>query len=138
MTRTIENARVRPALRCTITLAASATTDGMEAAIQVVDSRGVPVAGPHQIEAWISEDATGLGLTADSYSGSVTAVSNKGSILTALTAKKHVLALTNAAGLLTLLAVDSANPADQYVCASVRGGSGYTVSAPSGTNWEGA
>jgi hypothetical protein len=129
---------IRPALNVKITLSASATTDGMEAAIQVVNRQGANVAGYFPLECWISEDANGAGLTADSYSGTVTAKSNCGTILTALTAKKHFLGLTNADGLLTLLAVASANPADQYVACKRPLGGGVVVSGVSGTKWEGA
>jgi hypothetical protein len=124
------------AVSWSISLAASATTDGLEASYQAVDSRGAAVAGVRPIEAWISEASTGIGLTADSYSGTVTASS--GSIHTALTAKKHFRGVTNASGLLKLLAVDSANPADQYFCATNPNGESVVVSAVSGTNWEGA
>lgn len=120
-----------------ITLAASATTDGCEAAYQVTDSAGSPVAGVFAIEAWISESAAGAGLTADSASGALTAVSNKGTILTALTAKKHVSAVTNSAGLLTLLIVDSVNPTDQYFACKAPATGRVVVSAASGTNWQG-
>jgi hypothetical protein len=128
---------IRPPLTCSISLSASATTDGMEAAIQVKDRQGNNVAGVFPLEVYYSESSAGIGLTADAYSGTLTAVSNKGAILTALTAKKHVSAVTNASGLLTLLVVDSANPADQYVCVKRPYGAGVIVSAASGTNWEG-
>ncbi len=129
--------QLRPPLTVSISLAASATTDGMEAAIQVKDRQGNNVAGVFPLEVWYSEAATGIGLTADAYSGALTAVANKGAILSALTAKKHVSAVTNASGLLTLLVVDSANPADQYVAVKRPYGAGVVVSAVSGTNWEG-
>lgn len=126
------------AVTWSISLAASATTDGLEAAYQAIDSRGASVPGVRPIEAWISEASTGIGLTADTYSGTVTAVASSGSIHTALTAKKHFRGVTNADGLFKILAVDSANPADQYFCASRPDGEGVVVSAVSGTNWEGA
>ena len=120
-----------------INLAASATTDGCEAAFQVTDSAGAAVSGYHAIEAWISESAVGAGLTADAASGALTAVADKGTILTALTAKKHVSAVTNSAGLLTLLIVDSANPTDQYFACKVPATGRVVVSAASGTSWQG-
>lgn len=126
------------AVTTTIALAASATTDGMEFTITAKDAAGATVAGVHALEVWISEAATGIGLTADSYSGTVTAVSTFGSIHTALTAKKHFLVVTNAAGIFKGLAVDSANPTDQYVVAKNPLGAGVIVSAASGTSWEGA
>lgn len=119
-----------------IALAASATTDGMDITITAKDANGNTVAAVTPVEVWISEAATGIGLTADSYSGTVTA--STGSILTALTAKKHFLAVTAATGILVLTAVDSANPADQYVVAAKPDRRGVVVSEASGTNWEGA
>lgn len=124
------------AISCSISLAASATTDGLEATIQVVNARGDALAGVRKLEVWISEDAEGEGLTADSYSGAVTAT--VGTILTALTAKKHFECLTSADGIVKLLAVASANPADQYICVNRPDGEGVIVSVASGTNWEGA
>lgn len=138
MAGTAELTQVRPPINVRITLAASATTDGMEAAIQVIDRRGAPVAGVFPLEVYYSLDANGIGLTTTAYSGALTAVSNKGAILTALTAKKHVSAVTNASGLLTLLVVDSSNSAVEYVCVKRPYGAGVVVSAVSGTNWEGA
>lgn len=98
----------------TITYAASATTDGIEATFTVVDAAGTAIDAIHTLEVWISDDADGSGLTATSASGALTAAA--GTILTALTAKKHVIANTNASGVLTLLLVDSANTADERFC----------------------
>lgn len=120
----------------TIALAASATTDGMDITITAKDAKNSTVLSVVPVEWWISEDATGLGLTADTYSGTVTA--SVGNINTALTAKKHFLGTTGASGVLTATAVASANPVDQYVVTRKPDGSGVVVSAISGTNWEGA
>lgn len=125
-----------PPISATVTLAASATTDGMDITIQVVDGQGNAKAGVWPVEVWISEAATGIGLTADSYSGTVTA--SVGSILTALTAKKHFKCVTAATGQLVMTAVDSANPADQYVVVQPPYTPVIKVSAVSGTNWQGA
>lgn len=119
-----------------IALAASGTTDGMTITITLKDAQGNTIAERIGFEWWISESAVGAGLTADSYSGSVTA--GTGTILTALTAKKHFLALSGAAGIFVATAVDSANPADQYVCVRNPTTGRVHVSAVSGTNWEGA
>lgn len=97
-----------------ISYAASTTTDGIEATFQVVDGSGDSIAAIHTLNAWISDDANGSGLTATSASGALTAAT--GTILTALTAKKHVIANTDANGTLTLLLVDSANTADERFC----------------------
>jgi predicted RecA/RadA family phage recombinase len=121
----------------TIALAASATTDGMEVTITAKDGAGTTVAAVHNFEFWFSDAASGLGLTADSFSGALTAPS-VGVILNALTAKKHVLAQTAATGIATLLIVDSANPVDVYACVKNPANGAAIVSAASGTNWQGA
>ena len=117
-----------------IALAASATTDGMDITITVLDADGVRIPRMHDIRVWISESAIGAGLTGDSYSGTVTA--SVGTILTAITAKKEFTMVTAASGIAVLTAVASANPTDQYVAVSINGR--VYVSGASGTNWEGA
>ena len=97
-----------------ISYAASATTDGIEATFQVQDGEGNSLSGIRTLEVWISDDTDGSGLTATSASGALTAAA--GTILTALTAKKHVSANTNSSGALTLLLVDSANTAGERFC----------------------
>ena len=119
-----------------IALAASSTTDGMDITITVQDQGGNTVAQTHQLEIYMSEAATGIGLTGDTYSGTLTA--SVGAILSALTAKKHFTVVTAANGIFTGTLVDSANPADQYVVVVEPGTGKLTVSAASGTNWEGA
>lgn len=98
----------------TIAYAASATTDGIEATLTVKDAAGTAIDAIHNLEVWISDDADGSGLTATAASGALTAAT--GTILTALTAKKHVSANTDATGVLTLLLVDSANTAGERFC----------------------
>lgn len=97
-----------------ISYAASATTDGIEATFTVQDAAGTAIDAIHTLNVWISDDADGSGLTATSASGALTAAT--GTILTALTAKKHVIANTDANGVLTLLLVDSANTANERFC----------------------
>lgn len=121
----------------TVALAASSTTDGMDITITVVDKDGAAMLDSFVLEWWISEDSDGVGLTGDSYSGTVTA--GTGAILTALTAKKHFIAVTSeASGTIVATAVASANPTDQYVCVKHPVTGRVIVSAASGTNWEGA
>lgn len=102
------------AANVTISYAASATTDGIEATYTVVDAAGTAIDAIHTLDCWISDDADGSGLTATSASGALTAAT--GTILTAHTAKKHVTANTDENGVLTLLLVDSANTADERFC----------------------
>ena len=119
-----------------IAYAASGTTDGIEATYTVKDAAGVAIDAIHCLECYISDDADGSGLTATAASGSLTAAA--GTILTALTAKKHVLANTNASGVLTLLLVDSANTADERFCVKNPFNSKLIVGAATvGTDYEG-
>lgn len=120
----------------TIDLAASATTDGMDITVTVVDEDGDTVAGVFDLVMHMSEAATGAGLTADSYSGNLTA--SVGAILGALTEKKAWVIQTAATGIFTATLVDSANPADQYVGVKKPTAPGLVVSAASGSNWQGA
>lgn len=119
-----------------IALAASATTDGMDITITVKDVDGNTLAGVYRIEWYISESAVGSGLTADTYSGDVTTVT--GREVQEVTSKKHFVCLTGTAGVFVGLAVDSANPTDQYVCVVHPLTGKVIVSEASGTNWEGA
>jgi hypothetical protein len=119
-----------------IALAASATEDGMDITVSLLDAAGVAVQGCHALELWLSESAIGAGLTADSYSGTLTA--SVGAILTALTAKTHVVLVTSAGGQAVLTLVDSANPVDQYVAVKNPLTGRVHVSGASLTNWEGA
>ena len=118
-----------------IALAASATTDGMDITITVQDEDGVAITDVFHLEWWISEAATGIGLTADSYSGDVT--TGTGTEMEEVTSKKHFRGLTDANGVLVATAVDSANPTDQYVAVKHPVSGEVIVSAASGTSWEG-
>lgn len=122
--------------KATIALAVSATTDGMDITVTVTDKNGGGVTAPVALGFWMSDAATGIGLTADAFSGDLTATT--GAIHTALTAKKEWTVVTDATGVFVGELVDSANPTDVYAAASVPNASGITVSVTSGTNWEGA
>lgn len=119
----------------TVAIAASATTDGMDITITAKDAASATLDAVHNLEVWMSEDSTGIGLTADTYSGDLTATT--GAVLTALTAKKHWSVVTAASGIFAATLVDSANPADQYVAVRNPFNGKVVVSAVSGTNWEG-
>lgn len=122
-------------IKVNIALAASATTDGMDITVSVKDHRGLAVTERKLLHLFMSENATGGGLTADAYSGDLTATA--GAILTALTAKKHWAVVTDATGVFAATLVDTANPADQYVVIGGPDISGVVLSPISGTNWEG-
>jgi hypothetical protein len=120
----------------TIAYAASATTDGIEATYTFKDASGTAVSGIHTVQVYISDDADGNGLTATAASGTLTAAT--GTILTALTAKKHIIANTSSAGVLKLLLVDSANTVGERFCAVLPASGKITVGeATVATNYEG-
>ncbi len=120
----------------TIAYAASGTTDGVEATFTVTDRAGNTIAGLHQLDIWISDDADGSGLTATAASGALTAVT--GVILTAFTAKKHISITTASTGIGTVLLVDSANTTGERFCVK-NPSTGQIVlgAATVGTDYEG-
>lgn len=119
----------------TIDIAASSTTDGMDITVTVVDAQGNTVTGVRMLDLYMSEAATGIGITGDTYSGDLTATT--GAIISAVTAKKHWNVVTAATGIFEATLVASANPADQYVVCKRPLTGGLVVSAVSGTNWQG-
>jgi hypothetical protein len=120
----------------TIALAKSATTNGMKITVTAKDSGGTTLAQVVALDLWMSEATSGVGLTGDTYSGDLAA--STGAILGALTAKKAWRVQTATSGIFEAVLVASANPADQYVVVSHPATGAVTVSAASGTNWEGA
>ena len=120
----------------TIALANSTTTDGMDITVTLKQVSGAALTGVYTFLLYMSETNTGSGITADTYSGDLTAT--EGTILVALTAKKAWLVNTNAGAVFKATLVASANPADQYVVAIHPFNGKPIVSAASGTNWEGA
>lgn len=94
---------------------AAGATNTTSSTITVTDRNGSAVAALHNLECWVSDDADGNGLTATAASGALTA--STGTILTALTAKKHIIATTSATGVLVLVLVDSAKTqGERFVC----------------------
>ncbi len=102
----------------TITNAAGGTQYYCDVTFQVTDLAGVAVAGIFEIDVWLSDAATGAGLTATTASGGITAETSDGAILGVMTASKAVTAQTNASGIFVLRIVDSAKTAF-YPCACV-------------------
>lgn len=89
---------------------------------------GETVAGPRVLEVYLSDSATGAGLTATSASGTVQAKASEGTVLTALTAKKHLTVTTKAAGTFVLEITDTAKTGF-YVCVVDRTTGAVHVSA---------
>lgn len=109
-------------------LSAGAATDEMDITITVKNAAGETIAAVHQLEVWITDSATAYTLTSTAASGALTAVD--GGIITALTAKKHVICVTPATGIINLSLVDSANTAGETVCVKLPNGS-FSASAVS-------
>jgi len=101
-------------------LTAGAATDEMDIIITVKDAAGDVIASPHILEVWITDTAGTLAITSTSASGALTAVD--GSVLEAITAKKHVEVLTPATGIINLSLVDSANTEGEIVCVRLPNG----------------
>jgi hypothetical protein len=119
-------------VKVSIALAAGGT-NVMQATLQVTDADGNPVKKVFAIDFWMSEAATGIGLTGDTYSGSLTHTT--GSALQEVVAKKHYRSLTDANGKLVFTITDTAEPADQYVAVRHPMTGAVVVSGASGTNW---
>jgi hypothetical protein len=117
----------------TVALTASTAANEMVITITAKDVAAATVAAVHQLEFWMSEATTGIGLTADAYSGDL--VASTGAIHSAHTAKKHWSVVTAATGIFVGVLTDSAKPADQYVAIKKPLGAGIVVSAASGVNW---
>jgi len=95
--------------------AAAGGSNVAEVTITPRDAAGAALAGVRTLEMWLSDAATGAGITGTTASGTVTAKSGEGTVLTALTAKKHLSAQTKAAGTFVLEITDSAKTGF-YVC----------------------
>lgn len=106
----------------TITAAAA---NVCEVLLTVKDSSGNALAGVFNLDVWLSDAATGAGLTATSASGTVTAKANSGEVVGTYSAKKALRVQTLATGKFTLEITDTAKT-EFYVCATVPG-SGATV-----------
>ena len=100
----------------TVTPAAGAA-NVCDVVIQAVDKDGVALAGVFTLLVWLSDAATGVGLTGTSASGTVQAKSASGVDLSVFSAKKMVVVQTLATGAYTLEITATAKTAF-YVCAS--------------------
>lgn len=76
--------------------------------ITPIDYEGAAMSGVRNLEVWLADAATGAALTATTASGTVTNKASEGNVLTALTAKKHLIVATKAAGTFTLEITDTA------------------------------
>ena len=105
----------------TVTFAAAAGGANVcEVTITVKEPDGTTIADPHNLDVWLSDAATGTGLTATAASGTVTAKTASGAVLGTYTAKKALRVQTLATGIFILEITDSSKTA-YYVCAAEPG-----------------
>jgi hypothetical protein len=89
-----------------------------EVTITVVDSAGVAIAEAFVLDVYLSDAATGVGITGTSASGTVQAKAASGADLAIVTAKKHLQVQTLATGIYILEITDVAKTAF-YPCAVI-------------------
>jgi len=95
--------------------AAAGGANVSEVTISPLDSGGDLLSGVRNLELWLSDDPTGIGLTGTTASGTVTAKSGEGTVFVTHTAKKHLTVQTKAAGTFVLEITDTAKTGF-YVC----------------------
>ena len=104
----------------TLTPAAGAA-NVCEVTIQAKDPDGAAIAHVVPLLVWLSDAATGAGLTATTASGNVEAKAASGTVLSALTAKKALLVQTLADGSFVLSITDTAKTAFKVCVQSPQG-----------------
>lgn len=119
-----------------ITLAASATTDGMDITVQLLNAQGQAVAGAYSFDLYISEDADGIGISTNDAGTDLAA--DTGAVIEAFAADLHWRVVTDDAGLFIGTIVDSDNPADLYVCVIAPVSGAVIAEGPTeAASWEG-
>lgn len=103
-----------------------------EATITLKDAAGATVASPLPFMVWLSDAATGVGLTGTAASGTVQAKSASGADFGILTAKKALLVQPLATGIYILEITDTSKT-KYYVCAATLDGRAYTAGAQMAT-----
>lgn len=99
---------------------AAGTTNQTLVTCQLVDHEGTSVAAVMNFDLWLSDAATGAGLTATTASGTVAAGASGADVAT-LTSKKALRVQSNASGVYILAITDSAKTAFK-VCAQMPDG----------------
>lgn len=129
VTATVGELNLTDNLSANITFAAAAGGANVcEVTCTVKDAAGATIAAPFTLNIWLSDAATGAGLTGTSASGTVTAKAASGAVLGTLTAKKALVVQTLATGIFILEITDTAKTAF-YVAAQVPGTGATKVSA---------
>lgn len=96
-------------------VAAAGGSNVSEVTITVLDGAGNAVDEAMLLQVWLSDAATGAGLTGTTASGTVTAKSASGAVFATNSAKKSLLVQTLATGVFVLEITDSAKTGF-YVC----------------------
>lgn len=105
--------------KVTITPAAGGS-NVCEVTITIKDARGVAIAGVFNFDVWLSDAATGAGLTGTTASGAVAAKAASGTDLVTLVSKKALRVQSLGTGVYILSITDSAKTGF-YVCVQVPG-----------------
>jgi hypothetical protein len=99
-------------------VAAAGGANVSEITFTVKDNAGNTLTGCHNLEIWLSDTATGAGLTATSASGTVQAKAASGVDLQTISAKKMLRVQTLATGIYTLSITDAAKTPFYPCCAN--------------------
>jgi hypothetical protein len=91
-----------------ISAAAGAVQYYSDVTFQVSDLTGTAVAGVYVFDIWLSDAATGAGLTGTTASGGISAETSGGVVLSVYTAAKALKVQTNTSGAFVLRIIDSA------------------------------
>jgi len=104
---------------------AAGSANVCEVTVTIKNAAGATLAGVFNFDLWLSDAATGAGLTATTASGAVAAKASSGADLAVLTTKKAIRVQTLATGIYILSITDTAKTLF-YVAAQVPG-TGKTV-----------
>ena len=105
----------------TFTFAQNATQYGTECEIAVCNKDGQVIPGIHMLDLYLTDSATGEGVTATDPAGNVTAKAASGTVIQIATAKKVFKAVTLSTGKFTLQILDDVTPVLLYVAAAIPG-----------------
>lgn len=105
----------------TFTFANSDTQYGTTCEISVCNKEGHVIPGIHMVDVYLTDSATGEGVTGTDPAGTVAAKSASGSVLLTATAKKVFKVVTLSTGKFTLEIIDDVTPVLLYVAAAIPG-----------------
>jgi hypothetical protein len=105
---------------------AAGTANVSEVTCTVKDAAGSTLAGVFNFDLWLSDAATGAGLTGSTASGAVTAKAASGAVVGTYAAKQALRVQTLATGVF-ILSITDTNKAHFYVAAMVPGATGKVV-----------